>query len=628
MTTATERNRTLAALEDRVVDLERDPRDFARSAPMGRRIFSVGFVGPLWVLGGRVLNGSEFFDDVFTGRSDKWAVKTGAAAFGERAGHASAVFRERMWVIGGGTLGGELKNDIWWSVNGKKWHKVAGESPFEAREGHTLTVHNGRLFLIGGFRDNLENPYLNDVWSSSNGESWFRVTSSADFRVRRDHTCLSFRGQLWVIGGIDRTRLGSSLEDVWSSPNGETWTEATSSAAWAERQQFASVVFSGRMWVVGGARFDFSQTPPEENLTDAWWSTNGRDWTQKSNDGFDGVSFHELVVYNNFMWLIGGVFRFDLLGFSSRKVYRTANGGTWERTEDLPAPRMDHTALVFPAEPLVQGRSIWVLGGLPRVEGSAYVGVPAPWVDKTKTPSFEARFGHASMVFDGKMWVIGGFEKTVGAVNIGWVTVWSTSNGIDWAQEADLPTDTLSDIRGVVFLGQMFILGNGLVYSSSDGDIWTLLAEDISIGGRHQVVVFDDKMWVLGGSGDGTTLVQSSPDGIDWTVEAPLPAALSNHASVVFLGKIWVIGGFEAIAAQKTVYSTVDGVTWIQEADFPIVIVDHTVVVAEGKLWVLGGRSLTGIQKSVRSTVDGVTWIQENSFITPQYLHTSLVFPE
>jgi hypothetical protein len=60
-------------------------------------------------------------------------------------------------------------------------------------------------------------------------------------------------------------------------------------------------------------------------------------------------------------------------------------------------------------------------------------------------------------------------------------------------------------------------------------------------------VVFDNKIWVLGGNNSPTYLndVWYSSDGVNWT-QATADAWSSGHyygTSVVFDNKIWVLGG-------------------------------------------------------------------------------------
>ena len=55
----------------------------------------------------------------------------------------------------------------------------------------------------------------NDVWSSTNGVTWTRVTAEAQWQGRLYSTSLAFNNQMWVIGGVS---LSGYINDVWFSP--------------------------------------------------------------------------------------------------------------------------------------------------------------------------------------------------------------------------------------------------------------------------------------------------------------------------------------------------------------------------------------------------------------------------
>ncbi|MFA7162277.1 MAG: hypothetical protein WC083_06880, partial [Candidatus Methanomethylophilaceae archaeon] len=48
--------------------------------------------------------------------------------------------------------------------------------------------------------------------------------------ARSDHQALVYDGKMWVLGG-------SSRNDVWCSTDGESWTQVTSSAGWSARDR-------------------------------------------------------------------------------------------------------------------------------------------------------------------------------------------------------------------------------------------------------------------------------------------------------------------------------------------------------------------------------------------------------
>ena len=98
----------------------------------------------------------------------------------------------------------------------------------------------------------------------------------------------------------------------------------------------------------------------------------------------------------------------------------------------------------------------------------------------------------------------------------------------------------------------MWVLGgrdnSNYVWSSSDGTNWANMNASNHWSARELLtsVVFDDKIWFLGGGGGGgDNQVWNSSDGISW-----VNTSAKNHwssrnkfVSLVFDNKIWVLGG-------------------------------------------------------------------------------------
>ena len=104
---------------------------------------------------------------------------------------------------------------------------------------------------------------------ASDGKDWTQATASAGWSRRYGHTSVVYDGKMWVMGG---TAGSTRYNDVWWSTDGITWTRATASAGWSGREDHTSVVYDGKMWVMGGN--DGSRK------NDVWWSTDGITWTR------------------------------------------------------------------------------------------------------------------------------------------------------------------------------------------------------------------------------------------------------------------------------------------------------------------------------------------------------------
>ena len=145
------------------------------------------------------------------------------------------------------------------------------------------------------------------------------------------------------------------------------------------------------------------------------------------------------------------------------------------------------------------------------------------------------------------------------------------------------------------------------VWYSSNGKDWTQATAaapwGMSGSGRagFTSVVFDNKIWVLGGYGASGFYsdVWYSSNGADWTQATPAaPAAPWGqrfaHAAVVLDGKIWVLGGEEISVGgvlRNDIWYSTDGINWIQ-ATAPgtwSARRGHTSVSYGNKIWILGG---------------------------------------
>ena len=164
----------------------------------------------------------------------------------------------------------------------------------------------------------------------------------------------------------------------------------------------------------------------------------------------------------------------------------------------------------------------------------------------------------------------------------------------------------------VVFDNKMWVIGGydgGLrndVWYSTNGVNWTQATANAQWSGRyyHTSVVFDNKMWVMGGYGPSyRNDVWYSSDGVNWT-QATANAGWSArcfHTSVVFDNKMWVMGGWDASGFRNDVWYSSDGINWTHATAnaFWSARSCHTLVVFDNKMWVMGGLDASGYRNDV-----------------------------
>jgi formylglycine-generating enzyme required for sulfatase activity len=272
------------------------------------------FDDKMWILGGNTKNGCT--NDVWCSSDGvDWTEVTDSAPWAIRSNHQCIVFDDKMWIIGGyfyspnSTNGGSL-NDVWCSSDGVNWTEVTDSAPWAPRDGHQCIVYDDKIWILGGshFRyysgGGTATTYYNDVWYSSDGENWTEVTDSAPWAIRSGHQCVVFDNKMWLIGGsTGSTSSNTFYNDVWCSSDGMNWTKVTNSASWSGRFLHQCVIFNHGIWLVGG----YTSSAPYNN--DVWRSSDGENWNRVSVDyTWNARNGQKCVVFDNKIWLTGGYY--------------------------------------------------------------------------------------------------------------------------------------------------------------------------------------------------------------------------------------------------------------------------------------------------------------------------------
>ena len=292
-----------------------------------------------------------------TSVSTQWVKATENAGWSARRNHTSVVFDNKIWVVGGEDEDG-LKNDVWYSEDGINWVQAIKSAPWSPRSGHTSVVYDKKIWVMGGAEKKSSTflePFLDDIWYSKDGIKWFKATDSPGWSFRTGHSSIVFDNKMWVMGGSD----GISKKDIWCSNDGIKWTRLRDNLrggndnAWVSRLYHTSVVYDGKMWIIGGYHsYGFSS----RNLDDFWYSGDGTKWIQGSaNAIWKNRSGHTSIVFDGKMWIIGGT-----LGASTGigDVWYSSDGLNWEQqVGGIGNPRFYHSSVVF-------NDRIWIIGGI------------------------------------------------------------------------------------------------------------------------------------------------------------------------------------------------------------------------------------------------------------------------
>jgi hypothetical protein len=285
---------------------------------------------------------------------------------------------------------------------------------------------------------------------------------------------------------------------------------------------------------------------------------------------------------------------------------------------------------------------------------------PAPnWTRVAESTAFTPRDSCAEAVFGGRMWLLGGWLNSFENPPR---DVWSSADGVEWTQAtAEAPWKHSDFPMALVFQDRLWLMGgwhggrldhasaSNAVWSTADGIQWKQETEAAGWSPRMAAgaVVFNDRMWILGGTrkyyfGDDSDLkndVWSSADGVTWerATEAAPWSARAYLAAVVHDGKMWVMGGGNYLPnyqVKNDVWSSPDGVHWTEEtasAPWPPRIW-FSAEVYRGRMWVLGGWSNNPSRNwnDVWHSRDGREWTELKTLDVwaPRHEHSTYVFQD
>jgi hypothetical protein len=365
----------------------------AWSPRLGRA--TLAYAGKMWVMGG--------------GKNDVWYSTDGAewtaatlAAEWPPMSPASVVFDDKMWVIGS-------YGNVWSSTDGAHWSDE-GMRRAPWGEGRPTTsvksgVKDGELWVIEGPGSP---PQPNTVWHSADGEAWTELPGPPPWEKRSGFGFLTFNGKLWVFGGQSGPREESPhyyyLNDVWSSEDGQTWDLVSAAAPWSARSDFGTAVFDGNMWILGGC---------DSCTSDVWYSSDGQNWLQATAAAPWGpTGYHiSVTVLDDKLWVLGKG------PSQTRDIWRSSNGSDWEHVSAAPPWAASWgTIQVGRVDPLFAAYAgmLWFGGGTVCFEdGCAYAGDVwysphgVQWIQAPTVP-WTARAEQAAAVFNGKLWMLGG----------------------------------------------------------------------------------------------------------------------------------------------------------------------------------------------------------------------------
>jgi hypothetical protein len=247
---------------------------------------------------------------------------------------------------------------VWSSADGKTWKKVTDDAPWKHSDLPMSLTFQDKMWMMGGwYNGRLEgHSASNEVWSSSDGATWEQATSSAGWSPRIAAAVVEFKGKMWMLGGTENYYFGdeaSLKNDVWYSSDGRDWKLATADAGWSPRAYHQAAVLNDKLYIFGGGNY----VPQYHAKNDVWCSEDGVHWTQVTGDApWNPRLWFSSVVYRDRMWILGGWSNNPSKNWGD--VWYSKDGKDWRqlKSEVTWKERHEHSAFVFQDK-------LWIAGG-------------------------------------------------------------------------------------------------------------------------------------------------------------------------------------------------------------------------------------------------------------------------
>ena len=236
-----------------------------------------------------------------------------------------------------------------------------------------------------------------------------------------NHETTIFKKNIWLVGGDNsHTDPWTSSSQVWKSHNGKDWKLITS-GLFEKRRNHSLIVFNDKMWLIGGINNS------NEILSDIWNTTDGVHWNRvKSLNPLNDIGQNNSVVFNN------KIFVFKANGNTNQAVWSSTNGENWHLETDNAFSARTHYKTV------VHNKMIYIFGGLKASGLTNEVWASKDgivWVRKSPSGSiFEPRLDHTATSYKDKIWVVGGQSWNSSGERTFYGDIWYSSDMIKWCR--------------------------------------------------------------------------------------------------------------------------------------------------------------------------------------------------
>ncbi|MFH1064915.1 MAG: kelch repeat-containing protein [Nanoarchaeota archaeon] len=523
-----------------------------------------------------------------------------------------------IWLTGGHAS--TYYNDVWYSTDGNTWVQATSSADWAARGGHSLVIRSdGSLWLFGGYGAGYR---YNDVWNSTNGVDWTLVNNSAAWDNRSDlQAVITSDDVMWIIGGINTSSTNAAKADVWNSSNGADW-HLVNETAFSGRFTHAAVVGdNGRIWVMGG-------TDGVSAYNDVWYSDDKTNWFAANTSAIPWSGRYSMpAVYTPLdkrIWILGG---YDSLSLAEvNEVWYTQDGGNWTQAASTNpwTGRRYHSTVVLP------NGTMLILGGMSGFGLSDNVWKSAPPVTMDAGISNGVNpWGKEFNATEGSNFI--GVECNDSA------NLWNATN-VTFYVDTILPVITISNPLNTTYNASSYpVAANATVSETASECLFSLnSANNLTMNGSGTewgITFMPDE--------GSNTIVISCNDTLDWRNSTSIAFVYDSIKPVLNITRPFNITySYTNLTVNVTTNESAsicqyahntggldENWTLLNSSAFPARYGHTSFNTSDGKIWVIGGYGDFTAYNDTWYSTDGISWTQANASTAwaGRYEHSSVV---
>ena len=293
------------------------------------------------------------------------------------------------------------------TVYGPAWVAITPVNPWPARDSMMSITYSAKVYVMGGTYDEL--TWYSDVWSSPDGQTWTEESSNG-FQPQLDSGIIlqNIDGTFWEFTGYQGPNVYNGC--IYNSTDLINWNlVGCNFQPWAGRASSAGYVYDGKMWLVGG---ESKSGIISFGYSDVWWTTDGSNWTEATaTAAFGKRSRMAYCVYNNKMWLSSGGNQETTQYFND--VWYSTDGSNWMQATGSAPWNPDGNLVLF-----TDGNYMYMW--IDRYATMYRSTDGANWILLTNTgdiPRLKAQTGN--VFFNNELFSFGGFDVSTD-VNSAW----------------------------------------------------------------------------------------------------------------------------------------------------------------------------------------------------------------